>query len=207
MHAQRGHRRQKPARSISRISRLIWAQSRPALSIIPTHFALLSSSFAWPSRYAACMMVSSELLRSWARARNLAFTSARLSGELSAFGGVLIGLSFPHECVKPSSRLEPQLAIKFHGLVIGFRHGKAQSEKVPRTQLLGAETNQRLANPSSAMLRKNAHLGYMANIVSHAGTQQQAGDGARGTVQGNKRRIAIEDATAGEADNVVQETQ
>src|SRR3954468_10252322 len=58
------------ARRISRISRLMRAASREAFSTMESHFLSVSFNSACASKYEACMMVSSELLRSCARERN-----------------------------------------------------------------------------------------------------------------------------------------
>jgi hypothetical protein len=47
---------------------------------------------------------------------------------LSAFISVNLRqrfLSFPHKRIKAAAGLKAQAAVKFHGLGIGFRHGKA----------------------------------------------------------------------------------
>jgi len=69
-------------RRISRISRLIRAASRAALSISSSHFLLESSSFAWPRRYEACITVSIALLRSCAKLRSLVTVSLCKLGHL-----------------------------------------------------------------------------------------------------------------------------
>src|ERR1051326_8537267 len=78
------------ARRISRISRLILAQSRLALSIRSAHFLLFSSSLDCASRYEACIMVSTELLRSCARARSRVLISGGIFAVVSIFGSALI---------------------------------------------------------------------------------------------------------------------
>jgi hypothetical protein len=45
---------------------------------------------------------------------------------------------FPHKRIKAAAGFKAQAAVKFHGLGIGFSHGKAQTQEVTGAQLLGA---------------------------------------------------------------------
>ena len=47
-------------------------------------------------------------------------------------------LAFPHKRVKAAAGFKAQAAIEFHGLGIGFSHGKAQAQEVAGAQLLRA---------------------------------------------------------------------
>src|SRR5947207_10219976 len=80
---------------MSRISRLILAASRVAVSIRPAQRCEVSSSCDWLSRYEACMIVSRELLRSWARRRSSVLISSGIFAEDSIF--VCADIQFPFD--------------------------------------------------------------------------------------------------------------
>jgi hypothetical protein len=61
--------------------------------------------------------------------------------SLSAFIKVNLrqtSLPFPDERIKAAAGLKAQSAVEFHGLGIGFRHGKAQAKEAAAAQLLRA---------------------------------------------------------------------
>ena len=97
--------------------------------------------------------------------------------------------------------------IQLDRLVIGFRDGEGDCGKTGAGEVMDTVLEECDAEALAAIPAGDAELGDVGDVVGYTGTEKHSDQSAGAAIAEDPGGVGIEDAAAGEADNVVEEAQ
>jgi hypothetical protein len=102
---------------------------------------------------------------------------------------------------------EAGVLVELDGLVVGFGDGEGDGGEAGSSEVVDAVLEEGDAEALSAVGFCDAELGDVGDVVGYAGAEKHSDEGAVAAIAQDPGGVGIEDAAAGEADDVVEEAQ
>ncbi len=102
---------------------------------------------------------------------------------------------------------EAGLLVEIGGLVVGLGYGQGDCAEAGVQEVAHAVFQERFAEAVAATGGRDTELGDVGDVVGDAGAEDHGDEGAGAGVAEDPGLVRLEDAAAGEADDVVEEAE